>query len=133
MCLPKLISISMSGSSLSNIISIHLESEQIIVTKTETVIKCSSKTLTSCNSSSAHPIAHPHLQRTANKTPWTLQSTSSKTKTLTLLSYQTAFNKETAPQKKVLATKEVFMRAEEKKHNTLKTRPKTIALKLSSS
>jgi hypothetical protein len=51
----------------------------------------------------------------------------------TLPSYQTAFNKETAPQKKVLATKEVFMRAEEKKHDTLKTRPKTIALKLSSS
>jgi hypothetical protein len=68
MCLPKLISISMSGSSLSNIISIHVESEQIIVTKTETVIKCSSEALTSRNSSSAHPIAHPHLQRTANKT-----------------------------------------------------------------
>jgi hypothetical protein len=108
MCLPKLISISMSGSSLSNIISIHLESEQIIVTKTETVIKCSSKTLTSCNSSSAHPIAHPHLQRTANKTPWTLQSTSSKTKTLTLLSYQTAFNKETAPQKRSTGNKRSF-------------------------
>jgi hypothetical protein len=134
MCLPKLISISMSGSSLSNIISIHLESEQIIVTKTETVIKCSSKTLTSCNSSSAHPIAHPHLQRTANKTPWTLQSTSSKTKTLTLfLAIKLLSTKKQHPKKEVLATKEVFMRAEEKKHNTLKTRPKTIALKLSSS
>jgi hypothetical protein len=36
----------------------------------------------------------------------------------TLLSYPTAFSKETAPKKKVLATKEVFMQAEEKKNTT---------------
>jgi hypothetical protein len=99
----------MSGPSLSSIISKHLESEQIIVTKTETVIKCNPKTLTSCNSSSAHPIAHPRLQRTANKTLGHYKAQAAKQKhSDTLLSYPTALNKETAPKKKSTGNKRTF-------------------------